>query len=158
MTNTFARLGSIVALLLFIACDKEEAGTVFVDSRLVPYFTSFQKEAVTRGVMIDLTQSKIAGEIMPFEEQTEASAQCVQPAEEGHYIRIEENYWSGLSELKKEFIVFHELGHCVLDRRHLDDQDEAGRCLSMMHSGSTSCKNEYNSDTRNSYLDELFNH
>ena len=53
-------------------------------------------------------------------------------------------------------IVFHELGHCVLVRDHLDDADSEGNCLSMMHSGLGDCEFRYNGSTRNVYLDELF--
>ena len=31
---------------------------------------------------------------------------------------INPNYWHHVSEDEREFLIFHELGHCVLDRRH----------------------------------------
>jgi len=65
-------------------------------------------------------------------------------------------FWETASFAEKEYVVFHELGHCALNRRHLDTKNADGTCLSMMQSGNGSCKMNYNAQNRSKYLDELF--
>jgi len=50
------------------------------------------------------------------------------------------------------------LGHCVLNREHLDDADNQGNCVSIMTSGTGSCHINYTIATRKNLLDELFMH
>jgi hypothetical protein len=56
----------------------------------------------------------------------------------------------------KEYIVFHELGHCVLNRPHTEDSFSNGVCSSIMRSGNGGCYDYYNRFTRQYYVDELF--
>ena len=71
-------------------------------------------------------------------------------------ILLDSQFWRRASEMEKEFLVFHELGHCYLGRSHLDEVAQNGNCQSMMNSGMGNCRINYNSQTRNEYLDELF--
>lgn len=36
-------------------------------------------------------------------------------------IFIKENYWNNVDEIAQQYLIFHELGHCILDRDHFDD-------------------------------------
>lgn len=38
-------------------------------------------------------------------------------------ITIDPDDWEGLCELQRKALVWHELGHCVLDRPHTNDGD-----------------------------------
>jgi len=58
--------------------------------------------------------------------------------------------------LIKELIVFHELGHCFLQRGHREDALPNGACVSIMRSGIEDCLDNYTSETRSFYIDELF--
>jgi hypothetical protein len=49
-------------------------------------------------------------------------------------ITIERRYWDAASEPEKMALMFHELGHCLLRRPHLDTVDEDGCAGSLMHS------------------------
>jgi hypothetical protein len=53
-------------------------------------------------------------------------------------------------------VVFHELGHCYLGRGHSEETHPNGVCKSIMRSGNGGCFDNYNSTTREAYLDELF--
>ncbi len=66
------------------------------------------------------------------------------------------NYWLNASAMDKEFIVFHELGHCYLQREHLDTKDERGICTSIMSSGTSNCVRLYTNQNRSDLIDELF--
>lgn len=48
-------------------------------------------------------------------------------------IRIDPTVWIGLTAAEKEALMFHELGHCVLNRDHNPARAEDGRPLSIMH-------------------------
>ena len=61
-----------------------------------------------------------------------------------------------VSERFREYIVFHELGHCERLRAHREDADEEGICVSIMASGTGECSDSYTAATREELLDELF--
>lgn len=69
---------------------------------------------------------------------------------------MDETFWNTTSDRGKEFVVFHELGHCFLLRNHLEDTFLGGTCTSIMRSGTGSCRDNYGRLTRETYLDELF--
>jgi len=71
-------------------------------------------------------------------------------------LRIDATYWANATALEREFVIFHELGHCFLDRTHIDTKDVQGDCESMMHSGISGCQFRYTLASRVAYLDELF--
>jgi len=71
-------------------------------------------------------------------------------------ITIDDLFWERSSNLGKEFVVFHELGHCFLHREHLEDSTSNGICVSLMRSGNGECRDAYNARNREFYLDELF--
>lgn len=52
------------------------------------------------------------------------------------------NTWGGLSHAEKEFVVWHELGHCVLHRDHNPDFMD-GRPKSIMYKDSTIARDDY---------------
>lgn len=140
------------SLLLISACS-QEADQVFIEDELNDYFLRFQAEAALRGITVDFDQAQIEGYLDDIEIEN-ASGACQQG--EPSFILVDRDWWAAADDLEKEFLIFHELGHCFLLREHLDTQDDDGVCLSMMHSTSTVCDNQYDLDTRDEYLDELF--
>ncbi len=70
-------------------------------------------------------------------------------------IVIKEKFWKNASDVEKEMVVFHELGHCALDRLHKSVTDPWGDQISVMFPrifNPTLYK-----DNREYYVDELFN-
>lgn len=126
-----------------------------VDSRLWVIFTKFEMEAAKRGYVIDLEKEGIIGNISEIENE-HAVGVCNYNANEPNTIIIDASYWKRVNELRREKIVFHELGHCLLGRHHRDDVDEKGVCVSIMRSGAGGCLDFYNSVNRADYIDELF--
>ena len=82
--------------------------------------------------------------------------QCLTYNNGSRQINIDKNYWKASDEMEREFLIFHELGHCFLSRTHLDERMINGTCVSIMSSGEGPCRKNYNSLTRAQYLDELF--
>ncbi len=161
----------IYALILIIACqddsflltpDETEAAIgrnwPGIDPLLIPHFINFEAAAIQRGLDIDLSISRITATIEEISEENIAGT-CtygthrLSPKE----IVIDEIFWDQTSDLIREFVVFHELGHCYLFRDHNDQCTDAGIWGSIMRSGTLrGCRDLYNNTTREAYLDELF--
>ncbi|MEM6722957.1 MAG: putative metallopeptidase [Bacteroidota bacterium] len=142
-----------VLLIALSSCNQEE-DTLFIDGELEVYYALFQEEAAKRGITVDYDNAQIEGYIGDIDIE-DASGACQQG--EPSFILVDQEWWNNASEMEREFLIFHELGHCFLLREHLDDQHTDGSCVSMMHSSSSICDNKYNTETRQAYLDELFN-
>ncbi|MDW3645675.1 MAG: hypothetical protein R8P61_01265 [Bacteroidia bacterium] len=139
----------LLSIPLFYACEPDEV--LVIDSRLKPYFDRFEEEASMRGLSLDF--SDLEGKI---EDLDGVGGQCVRNSTLPDEVLIDFVFWTQASELEKEFIVFHELGHCVLDRSHLDTKNADGTCVSIMHSGVSGCRFIYEDIKREEYLEELF--
>ena len=154
-------LATIFSLCLFLfSCSKEapdepESKVLFIDEELAPYFESFRQAASSRGIVVDFEELEIEGQIENIRER-DILGQCRVNSNLPDVVAIDEGYWNTSDEMEREFIVFHELGHCVLGRDHLDSRNVNGTCVSIMHSGSGRCRLTYNEETRENYLDELF--
>lgn len=75
-----------------------------------------------------------------------------------HEIEINEFHWANSSEERKEHVIFHELGHCLLDRPHDNQLMDNGECKSIMKgTEENTCARNYESSIwRDYYVDELF--
>ncbi len=145
----------LAGILVGTSCNKEDDIEYFVDSSLTEYFDRFAGEAAERGVVVDYVADPVNGYIRVITSQG-VIGQCAHKEDEPNTVIIDKFYWDSASELEREFLVFHELGHCVLDREHLDNSDGQGFCVSIMTSGTGFCTIRYTAANRESMLDELF--
>jgi hypothetical protein len=146
----------ILTLLLVSACEKEgEFDKLLIQDELQPYFDRFTEEGLLRNVTIDFEINPITAELTEIETENIAG-RCYHLATQPNHIQIDLNTWLRSSELQREYFVFHELGHCYLQREHLEDVNPNGNCLSIMASGTGVCTPNYRLETRDYYLDELF--
>ncbi len=145
------RIAMLLFVSLLISCsdDSERA----IDPDLQEYFDLFKEAGDARGFEIDFEAKNITAEIRTIVDNS-ILGQCFTNSKE---IIIDRGYWDGLSEIDREFLIFHELGHCYLDRGHLDTDNPDGTCISMMHSSPQVCDGNYFPETREIYWDELFN-
>ncbi|NND08614.1 MAG: hypothetical protein HKN87_19745 [Saprospiraceae bacterium] len=144
-----------IGVCLFVSCEKsDDVVAVSIDDDLRSYFDSFAAEGAARGIQVDYQSAQVEGVIQDIDENI--SGQCQHNADGPDRVVVDRDYWDQIAHMQREFIIFHELGHCFLDRSHLDDRDGNGICVSIMHSSSSTCRNMYNSTTRSGYLDELF--
>ncbi len=148
-------------LLFFASCQKEnienQTNIQFtnVDPELWSFYESFEKEADIRGFKYDLNALQISGEILEIREENVAGS-CKFGNHINNEVTIDQTFWNRASYSLKEFVVFHELGHCVLLRDHDESADGQGQCLSIMRSGLTNCRDTYNLQNRDRFIDELF--
>lgn len=69
-------------------------------------------------------------------------------------IQIDREYFDSSTDLEREQLIFHELGHCVLERDHTKHKDEHKKPMSIMYPYTLS-ESTYVSKYRE-YMDELF--
>lgn len=163
--STRSFLGSMLLLSLLTACQKDEAilinttevSATFpeVDERLWSHFEAFEAEAAERGISIDLAVAGITGVIESIAEQ-HVAGRCNYSQVLPGLVTVDKEFWERSAPIYREFIVFHELGHCYLHLDHREEVDQNGICLSLMRSGLEDCRDNYNLGTREAYLDELF--
>jgi len=142
------------SILVLQSCGKGEERAA-VDSQLQVFFEEFSTEAQIRGLEIDLTEMDVSGFFDNIEDQL-TMGQCKQYDDDSKEVVIDADHWNKLSSTEKEYLVFHELGHCVLGREHLNTKDDRGNCVSIMQSGEGGCRDNYSTNKRTDYLDELF--
>jgi len=126
-----------------------------VDPDLWSYFSAFEAAAAARGLDIDLYVANITGEISEITEE-HVAGQCTFSSAAPNNVTIDKTFWDRSSVLFREFVVFHELGHCFLGRGHEEGVNADGTCSSIMRSGVEDCRDNYRTTTRAEYLDELF--
>lgn len=127
-----------------------EPGVVYVtDAEFVPYiqeFEYFYKESTSHApiAFADL-EEKIAGVCY----RSFVGSSLIYA-----YMKIDKTYWPKMSEKQKINLIFHELGHCVLQRDHVSS-DSVRECpSSFMHDTVMSdyCLDKYYDD----YIKEMF--
>lgn len=140
-------------ILNLISCSKQFDNDI--ESELQEHFDTFVLEASLQGVDISLDLIDIDAYIENIEDRG-TLGQCKSYSNGSKKVVIDQQFWNRATDLEKEYIIFHELGHCILDRDHDDSKDSDGTCLSIMQSGDNTCSGNYTSQNRNSLLNELF--
>ena len=127
-----------------------------VDPALVPHFRSFEQAAANFGFNVDLSTSGISGKIISINDGNIAGT-CSYSSNFSHRdIEIDKSFWDRASHLYREYIIFHELGHCYLRRDHKEGCLQSGIYQSLMRSGEGGCRDNYSRTTRDYYIRELF--
>lgn len=144
----------VLSVSLISACTNEEEN--IIEAELEVYFARFAEEATQRGKTVDFESIPLSAYIENIASRG-TLGQCKSYSNGSKTIVVDEPYWNRIDDLQKEYIVFHELGHCVLDKDHDDSQADNGECISIMQSGEGSCKGEYSLQNRETLLNELFN-
>jgi len=140
--------------IFFFSCQKEKIQ--LVPSEFDPYVDEFFYQAQLRGH--DLNKEDFDFSITLEEiEDPYVGGQC---QFRGNKITIDEQSWERGNEEWKKFIVFHELGHCLLDRHHRNVKTVSNECYSLMKGGRQDdfdCNlNLISPKWMEYYLDELF--
>lgn len=80
---------------------------------------------------------------------------CVVNGDGTRYVQISSYWFPTLSEGGKEQTVFHELGHCELNRQHVNTLDSNNYPVSIMYYMEFG-DNSYYTAHRDTYVSELF--
>ena len=161
------KLPIILLLLIIIACGKKEEPILMVyeiEPQFLPYITLFIQEAEKANVVVKAENLR-----MTF--KTENISICgnfIQDKTGQRNIIINARCWKISSQQNREALVFHELGHCFLNREHRDDLMPSQDPVSIMNTynngpyepcnyaidGDTRCNK---TERRSYYINELFN-
>ena len=145
----------LIIIGTFISCSQDDYENSELNNiEFESYFNSFLEEGIIRGQ--DFTNYSINFYFADIENQN-AGGLCDQNNQK---IIIDRENWNNASEEYKEWLIFHELGHCFLNRGHRNEKSNSGECLSFMkgQENSFECfENLYSSIWRKYYIDELFN-
>lgn len=152
-------ISAVCILFLSSSCERElelfSPQYSNVDQALWKYYEDFEKEAELRGFSFDLNNLEVSGEISQIHDSGVAGT-CQFGSAINNHVTIDQTFWNRSSELSREFVVFHELGHCALLRGHDESSNQNGLCLSIMRSGLGDCRDAYSTQNREAYLNELF--
>lgn len=145
-----ASLSLIILLLLTAGCEHHNEQIYSEDFE--PYVDEFFFQANKRGVKLDPTHFDFR---IRFGSLSNAGGICNFLNDN---ITINKETWDNIDEREREILIFHELGHCILKRKHRNERNERGEALSYMHSnGYAYVINPVSDFWREYYCDELFN-
>jgi len=152
----------LICTSLFIFTSCKDSKEYRVDSSFADYLQRFETEGASRGRTFDLQANGLIIEFANLKDNTAGLTHYEKPIR----IEIDKTYWDDISksagaDLMKEDLIFHELGHGLLKRDHLNTSLENGDWKSIMCGGdkvdNRSWNINYRGMRRKYYLDELFN-
>jgi len=144
----------------FLSCKKDPA---FIDPELAIYIDRFLDEAAKRDIEVeaDNLQAFILAEVTEGEIRLCGKGYSPMFGDKFRQIDISQFCWEFATDIEKEILIFHELGHALLDREHQSSKMNNGRNRSIMFSGPTcdiyTSYTECHSTIRQYYINELFN-
>jgi hypothetical protein len=150
----------ILPLLAAAGCkrDPDPEKVYQVPALIQPYIDAFEQEAALRGVTLEIDNL-----IVEFESNLQggdAAGLCTfaSPSNPTPHVRLDTTSFNWRNNAyHREILVFHELGHCILNRLHRDDKLPNGNAASIMRAtGEQLYGGTLNAFKRAYYLDELF--
>jgi len=132
-----------------------------VDDEFTPYIRQFELQSELRGKTIDLEKTGLIVEFADLKDNQAGLCHYEKPIR----IQIDKSYWQAVgksqnADLMKEELLFHELGHGILGRSHINNTLENGDWKSVMCGGDKvndrSWNINYRGMRRTYYIDELF--
>ncbi len=147
-----------ICLLLLCACTWQQRNKIPPDVQ--PYLQAFQQEADKRGIDVylddllvtfDTALSRYSGNTYALEPNAVAARKTMWTSP---LIILDTTQLWWKNPQSREKVIFHELGHCILNREHKDELLPNGEGASLLNTYNNLTR--YNSQTRKYYLDELF--
>jgi Zn-dependent peptidase ImmA (M78 family) len=120
------------------------------------YITKFENDSIIYGRPTKIQELVIQfGDLRGYREEKNVVGLCQRAYNfQPPIITIDLNYWQQITDAEKEWLVYHELGHCILNREHREDRIRENNCVaSVMYP-----KTEYAcyENLQDYYLKELF--
>lgn len=142
---------SLAKQLLFMSLLSACGEAPHIEPEAQPYIDRFVTEAKIRNVVVNIQFLTII-----FTDEVKMTPQGYQfgYCEEG-VITLVKSYFLAQTDVNKEVVLFHELGHCILKREHVDGVSELKIPESLMIVDPTLVTSYYEQN-RNFYLNELF--
>lgn len=121
-----------------------------IDPEFLPYVESFIEEARARNLRISFQFTGLEVKFGIVKESEDAIGFC---SRDDFSIKVLQEAWENLSENHKEVLIFHELGHCKMQREHKTDLLSNGEVASIMWPG---IQGKFFGKRRDYYIDELY--
>jgi hypothetical protein len=139
----------LLILLILSGCGK---GPNNIDPAFQPLYDNFVADANVMGV--DVSGNKgITVEFATLEQATslgEEVGECDNPGWGNNTVKIDTSFWNNASSTYRFFLLYHELGHCLLDEGHLTDPK------SIMYPILNTSADQYQDSSRLILLNQLF--
>jgi len=114
----------------------------------------FVYEAKLQGVKVNTQRLRI--EFMPGLPHRWLAA-CFNMGSYYPYIGVDRYVWERSGSLRKEYTIFHEMGHCILNRNHDTRLKDGYHPISIMYPDDRVIDNsQYYLEYRAEYMHELF--
>lgn len=117
-------------LLLLIGCQATHIPKgVIIEAQLQPYVDDFIAEGKSQGKSI--TIDNLIAKFAHLDEDTLGECWRYDNADDGTpKILIDIDSWEDETDVERRVLLFHELGHCVLNREHIETWDINGLIVS----------------------------
>lgn len=149
----------LISLLTMGCAVGEPAYILNIDEELKPYLDVFVSEGRSRGRNINIENLVMIFSKLPEKDGNMTLGQCVYGVNGNTpIIRIDTEFWKWAAPETREQVLFHEFGHCVLDRRgHIDDSTTVeGEIVPRSIMSTMLFSDYYYRKFRKYYVDELF--
>lgn len=152
----------LIALATSLLACKKDKEHYSVESELSPYLDLFLSEAKTHGFNFDVEKDGLIMKFSDLESPTIGLCTYSDPI----LVEIDRTYWSEVTQYEncedlRQNVVFHELAHGLLNRRHDNSTLSNTEWKSLMCGGDVvddrSWQVNFLGERRQYYLDELFN-
>lgn len=141
-----------IVVILFLVCScsvfkiKDKTRFSNVNQEVLQYVKTFEwyKKSTVKKLVIEFSDD--------FSHMNPSRGKCL-PAKAT--IKINTLMWEEASDIEREMLVFHELGHCDLEREHDSSKSRIGRCpgsIMYWQGVSPNCYERY----KERYIKELF--
>lgn len=140
--------------LMTVGCMQEPKLIYSIDSEFAPHLEVFKAEAQQRGIPMNINNL-----VMRFTkafDKSETLAQCQYGTTPTILVGLD--FWNYSDPKTREQVIFHELGHCILGRGHLDDSVNLGgyNIIPKSIMSTLLFSTTYYDHNRTYYIDELF--
>ena len=130
------------------------------ENSIDPLFSEFLESFILEGRKYGIDLQKKASSVrINFGELGKNKAGSCKKYSGYSQVTIYKSIWEKMDSLQKQVLIFHELGHCLLGRKHRNDRLPRGECASLLvesqNQNSCFC-NFYSQEWKEYYLRELF--
>ncbi len=148
----------ILVIMFIFSCKKEREPVYEVPQELEQYIIKFAEEGNKRGMNLVIDDLIVEYGFNLEADGTEAAGLCHYETDDmAPRIELDTTSlnWTA-HEYSREMLVFHELGHCILNRPHLETRFINDNYKSMMKGNGDPIFAGFNLFKRDYYIDELF--
>lgn len=107
----------LITILNVVACANSHSDTLSIESEFNPYVARFVSLSQKTRNPVTISDLSV---VFSDKLDTYILGQCLRQTNRTPIIMINSKLWPTLSQPSKEMLIFHELGHCRLNRDHDD--------------------------------------